>query len=59
MQSDPQHGESRNPDLEKCWSKTEGTMPLCLQANSLFSVFPESEIPKVLCTFLLTQEAFA
>lgn len=37
-QSDPQHGESRNPDLEKCWSKTEGTMSLCLRANSLFSL---------------------
>lgn len=56
LQSDPQHGESRNPDLEKCWSKIGGTMPLCLRANSWFSLFSEYEIPKVQCTFLLAQE---
>lgn len=55
----PQHGESRNPDLEKCCGKSEGTMPLCLRTNSLFSLSSESKIPQVQCTFLLTQEAFA
>lgn len=57
MQCDPQHGESRDPDLGKCWSKSEGTMSL--RANSLFSLSSESEIPKVQWTSLLSQEVSA